>query len=93
MRKTSLFFFSLIVFLANLAGFGHAETIQFSHQTLDENRLRIILQWPASLPTFKAEVERDNLPPINLNEIENTENLQESFLEPGKTVRMVFSQE
>ena len=87
MRKIFTVFPWLIVFLCFLTNIGYAETIRFSHQILDENRLRIILQWPASLPTFKVEVERSNLPPINLNEIENTENLQESFLEPGKTVQ------
>ena len=85
MRKTSLFFFSLIVFLANLAGFGHAETIQFSHQTLDENRLRILLQWPASIPAFKAEIEKNTLLPIKSSELETAENQQEFFLKHENT--------
>jgi hypothetical protein len=87
MRKTFLTFAWLVGFLSALADIGYTETIQFSSQTIDENRLRIILQWPASLPTFKAEVERSNLPPINLNAIETTGNLQKSFPEPGKTVQ------
>jgi hypothetical protein len=87
MRKIFLIFAWLIIFLTTLVGIGFTETIKFSSQTINENRLRIILQWPASLPTFKAEVDGSDLTPINLNEIENTENLQGSFLPSGKTLK------
>lgn len=77
----------LAIFLTGPANYGYAETVQFSRQTVDENRLRIILEWPTSLPTFTAEVEERNLTPINLSEIGDAENLQESFLEPDKTLQ------
>ncbi|MCH8311611.1 MAG: hypothetical protein IID17_01335 [Nitrospinae bacterium] len=77
----------LTIFLTGPANYGYAETVQFSRQTVDENRLRIILEWPTSLPTFTAEVEERNLTPINLSEIGDAENLQESFLEPDKTLQ------
>jgi len=82
-----MIFVLLTVFLIGSANYGYAETVQFSRQSVDANRLRIVLRWPASLPTFKAEVEERNLIPINLSEIENAENLQESFLEPDKTLQ------
>lgn len=87
MRRNFLVFTWLIVFLTALANIGSAETVQFSHQSIDENRVRIILQWPASLPPFKAEVGENNLIPINLSDLANTENRQESFLEPEKTLQ------
>lgn len=86
MRKIFIIFAWLIAFLPALANIGHAETIEFSRQTIDENRLRIILQWPSSLPTFRAEVEERKLSPINLIEIENSENLKESFQKPASTL-------
>ncbi len=86
MRKIFLVSAWLIVFLTVLANFGYAETIQFSRQTIDDNRLRIILQWPASLPAFKAEVEENNLIPTHLSESEKAENLQERFLEQGNAL-------
>jgi tetratricopeptide (TPR) repeat protein len=81
MRKTFLVFSWLIAFLANLTGFGYAETILFSHQTIDENRLKIILQWPASIPAFKAEIEKNALLPIKSSELETAGNTQEIFIE------------
>jgi len=87
MHKIFLVIIWIVVILTAWTNMGYAETVQFSRQNVDENRLRIILQWPASLPTFKAEVEERNLTPINLSEIESAESLQESFLEPGRTLK------
>ncbi len=75
----------LTVFLTGLADPGYAETVQFSHQNIDENRLRITLQWPTPLPTF--EVEENNLISIDLSEFDNADTLQKSFLEPGKILQ------
>jgi len=86
MHKIFLIFAWLIGFLVALTNIGYAETIKLSSQTIDENRLRIILQWPASLPTFKAEVEENNLIPFRLSEIGNAEILQESFHEQGNAL-------
>ena len=86
-KNIFLIFSWLTLFISGLANYGYAETIQFSRQTVDDNRLRIILQWPASLPTFKAAVEENNLTPIKLSDITTAENIKRSFLEPGKTLQ------
>lgn len=85
MRKIFLVFSWLIVFLANLANNGHAETIQFSHQTIDENRIKIILQWPDSIPEIEAETEKNTLLLIKPSELEAAGSLQEIFIEHENT--------
>lgn len=87
MRKIFLIFTWLFGFLYALPNNGYAETIQFSRQTIDKNQLRIILQWPSSLPTFKAEVEENNLTTIRLNGMETPENLQESYQKSDQTLQ------
>jgi len=86
MRKIFMVFPWLIVFLCFLTNIGYAETIRFSHQTFGENRLKIILQWPASIPAFKAEIEETTLTPIKLSEPDTVEYLQKKFLESDNPV-------
>lgn len=76
-----------IVFLIFFAGIGHAEPIKLSHQTVDANRLRILIQWPESIPSFEAEVENSELISIDQKEMESPQKLQESFSVPGKTLQ------
>ena len=89
--KTFFLFACQIVFLAAFADFGHAEPLKLSHQTVDENRLRILIQWPESIPSFNATVEESELIPIELKEFdlkksESTAKLQEAYSTPGKTL-------
>jgi tetratricopeptide (TPR) repeat protein len=80
MHKTFLVFSWLIVVLANLVNIGYAETIQFSHQTIDENRINIVLEWPDSIPAFTAEAEENTLLLIQSSEFEAAGGLQETFI-------------
>jgi len=82
-----LFFTCHIVFLISFADIGNAESVKLSHQTVDENRLRIVIQWPESIPSFEAEVENNELISIDLKEVESPQKLQESFSVPGKTLQ------
>ncbi len=85
MLKIFMVFPWLIVFLCVWTNIGYAETIRFSHQTFGENQLKIILQWPASIPAFKAEIGKTTLLPTKLSEPETTAASLEKFLEHGNT--------
>ena len=76
---------SQLVLLFALSGYGHAETLKLSQRTVDENSQRIIIQWPQSVPSFKAEVEDSKLTPINVKKNTTAGDLRGYLSTPGKT--------
>jgi tetratricopeptide (TPR) repeat protein len=85
--KNFFLFTCQIVFLFSFADIGTAETVKLSHQNVDANRLRILIQWPESIPSFEAEVESNELISIDLKEVKSPQRLEESFSVPGNTLQ------
>jgi tetratricopeptide (TPR) repeat protein len=85
-RKFFLFAcqFVLLIFFADN---GNAEPVTLGTQIVDENRLRILIQWSESVPSFEAGVDDNDLLAIDLAEMESPQNLQESFSASGKTLQ------
>jgi len=79
-------FFAWLIFSLVFPHAGNAEAVKVSHY-FDQQSLRIVLDWPTSIPAFKAEVEENILTQINLKEIRSQNELAKESFENGTSLQ------